>query len=385
MSDAAGRPPSQRRRWGEGTLRERNGRWQSQARDPRTRRPIAHTWPPGTTPAQARRLHAKWMQDIHTRSIAVDRETLAETFDLYIEHLESLRRAPATIRNAEHVRRITLDFYPDARTGRLDAGSILKLLKHWQRRYAESTVSQYRTIVSGALDHAAQRGVIPRNPARDVKAQRVTPNRNTNAANPRVPTGDEIRRIITTEPDLERRCCWTLLAGTGIRPGELLALHWRHIDLEAGTVHVAQTVTADRATGRAILSSTTKTHIERTVHAAPEAVAALAEWRRHQAAKTTTLVRQDRPVFAGETGHGGRSRTWLAGAWRAALERAEVPRTRVPHGIRHWHASSLVAANEAPNRVAAQLGHTPQTLLRTYAGHVPDDGRNVVTSLPRLG
>lgn len=373
-----------RRRPGEGTLRLRAGRWQSRARDPRTGKERSRTWPAGTTEAQARKQHATWVQAVAARQVGVRAETLDGTFTAYIDQLEQLRRAPATIRNAEHVARITLAEL-DRRTADIDPGHINALFRAWRRRYAPSTVSQYRAILAGAFDFAQQRGIIPTNPVRAVRASKPSPDRNTNAANPRVPTGDEIRRIITLEPDLERRCCWTLLAGTGVRPGELLALHWRHIDLEAGTVHVAQTVTADRATGRAILSATTKTHIERTVHAAPEAVAILAEWRRHQAAKTTTLVRQDRPVFAGETGHGGRSRTWLAGAWRAALERAEVPSTRVPHGIRHWHASSLVAANEAPNRVAAQLGHSTLTLLRTYAGHAPSGDRNVIASLPKLG
>ncbi len=54
-------------------------------------------------------------------------------------------------------------------------------------------------------------------------------------------SADELRLILETIP-AEHRCLFTCIALTGIRIGELLALQWRHIDFEARTIRIAQSL-----------------------------------------------------------------------------------------------------------------------------------------------
>jgi len=56
-----------RRPQGAGGIRERNGRWQSSTRDPRTGRTLWRTWPHGTTRRQAEQLHREWLAEVGQR------------------------------------------------------------------------------------------------------------------------------------------------------------------------------------------------------------------------------------------------------------------------------------------------------------------------------
>jgi len=75
-----------------------------------------------------------------------------------------------------------------------------------------------------------------------------------------------------------------VLAYTGIRRGELLALRWQDIDLDAATVSVRRSVGVIKHKGaaREIREGDTKTARPRTIDIDPATVAVLRAWKRER-------------------------------------------------------------------------------------------------------
>lgn len=113
-------------------------------------------------------------------------------------------------------------------------------------------------------------------------------------------------------------------------------------------------------------------------------VAVLRRWRAAQAELGLDMVRPDRQLWPMPTTLGVPAPITMRDAWRRALTAAGVDERRTLHGVRHWHASTLLAAGEAPQRVADRMGHSLPVLLGRYGRHVPRDGVRVERSLPNL-
>lgn len=54
------------------------------------------------------------------------------------------------------------------------------------------------------------------------------------------------------------------------------------------------------------------------------------------------------------------------------------------HGLRHYTATTLVAAGVDVRTVAARLGHDPAVMLRVYTGVLPEQARAAAEVLGRL-
>jgi integrase len=62
--------------------------------------------------------------------------------------------------------------------------------------------------------------------------------------------------------------------------------------------------------------------------------------------------------------------------WTRILKKAKV-RYRYPYQMRHTYASMMLMAEESPQWVATQMGHTDWTFTaRTYSRFIPDDAPN---------
>ena len=159
--------------------------------------------------------------------------------------------------------------------------------------------------------------------------------------------------------DAEGAALVSVLAYSGLRPGELRALRWS--DVRERTILVQRG--AD-PTGRA---KATKTRSVRTVRLLAPLSADLREWR-----MASGRPAADALVFAREDGGAWTKDDWdvfRANGWKTACRRAgraPVPR---PYDLRHSFASLLLAEGRTVHYVAAQLGHSPALTLSTY-GHL---------------
>lgn len=157
-----------------------------------------------------------------------------------------------------------------------------------------------------------------------------------------------------------------LLAFTGIRKGEALALTWNDIDLEGMQIHISKTVTRKKG-GLTIQTPKTKKS-NRHVSIDAKTVAALKEWKAKTEADGKSLVFQN---SKGSILTPSAPRKWL----RTVAEKAKLKPIPV-HGFRHTHASLLFESGATVKDVQTRLGHADiQTTMNVYT-HVTKQSRD---------
>jgi integrase len=106
----------------------------------------------------------------------------------------------------------------------------------FQQKLGWQTVRNAWTLLSGIFETAVEYGYLTVNPARGVKF----PQQALREA-PALISGNDFARLLD-EVDEPYRMMIGLIAATGLRIGELLALRWRALDLEIGTLRVLESV-----------------------------------------------------------------------------------------------------------------------------------------------
>lgn len=159
-----------------------------------------------------------------------------------------------------------------------------------------------------------------------------------------------------------------LLAYTGLRRGEMLAVQWRHINLDAATLKVEGTVQA-LSDGLVIGPPKTKRSL-RTIALNASLVAELRSHKARQAELGLQLGSPQTdewfvfPVAAKFTTPRNPAVFGVGLKWRLRNTRFKE---LTPHCLRHSHASLLLRARLSIKLVAARLGDTELEVLRTYA------------------
>jgi integrase len=212
-----------------------------------------------------------------------------------------------------------------------------------------NTARLYVTVLGVALRAAVRHGLRPDNPVASAQKPRGVKLK----LDPFTP--GELDRIATEAAARPATRVVALLAATGLRVGEALALDAGDFDPAAGTVAVTKTLDgADRSLGTPKSANST-----RTVRVPAEPPGALA------ALKAAIGRRTSGPAFL--TGAGRRVVYPLVNrAWKRLLARLGL-RHRALHALRHAVASHLLAATGDVAEVAAFLGDSPQMVLATYA------------------
>lgn len=144
---------------------------------------------------------------------------------------------------------------------------------------------------------------------------------------------------------------------TGARLGELLALRWDHVDLEAGTLKIGW---SRRIVNKRMEVKPPKTEASvRTVNLGPTTVAALKRLRAEQAERRLILgpkYHDEDLVICKPDGKPYRPDS-TSTQFRAFVDEIGLPRAVHTHTLRHSAASFLAAAGVPASDIAAQLGH----------------------------
>ncbi len=217
-----------------------------------------------------------------------------------------------------------------------------------------------RTALGKVLRAAEQRGLVGRNVARLAKA----PRDRGRARKIKAYTVIEIRAILDALADTRWYPMVVVGVTTGLRPGELLALHWPDVRLDGREPRVSVRHAITHA-GGAGLKAPKRARSYRTVPLTPEAVIALKAWRKVQAAerlRAGELWSNDWPdlLFTNEAGEPQRVDTF-----RHILGRAHAGAH--PHRLRHSYATHLLEAGTPIHHVGELLGDSVATIEHTYS------------------
>lgn len=181
------------------------------------------------------------------------------------------------------------------------------------------------------------------------------------------PTEEEIGKVVRVAADDRFGALWLTVLGLGLRRGEVLALRWSRVDLDAATVTIAAQLgrvrgDVDERTSRRrgqLVESATKTSGSAATLALPASlVAVLREHRAEQlrARLASHIWVDDDLVFTTGLGTPIEPRN-LNRSWHEVCKRAGVRPLRI-HDLRHAAASFAYAAGADPKAIQAQLRHT---------------------------
>ena len=269
------------------------------------------------------------------------------------------------------------------RTGRADLGTEVRGLSPRTVRYCHS-------ILRVALAAAVEEHRLARNPAAAAKPPTT---REARAPEMHCWTAAQLAAFLGwAGRHSEHHPLWHVLAHTGMRRGEALALRWRDVSLDSGTVSVRRSAGVVRNRGEAPehVEGDTKSGKPRLVDLDPATIGLLRAHRRDRGAMALQLGRDDALVFADHEGRPlypeGVSRWFRAdlARCRGALGDETVPLIRL-HDLRHTHATILLSAREAVHVVSRRLGHaSPNVTMAVYAHVLPgsqQEAANLFASL----
>jgi integrase len=186
-------------------------------------------------------------------------------------------------------------------------------------------------------------------------------------------SGDQVQTFLEATAGSRLAPLWQLALATGMRRGELMALTWECVDLEAGIVSVER-FTAQL--GKELVTTTPKNHERRKVQLDARTAAALKAWRKVQAEERlawgAAYENTEGLVFTAENGQRV-SPNAISKAFLRAQASLELPRISL-HFTRHSHATILLRDGVPVHIVAKRLGHKdPSVTLNVYADVIPDD------------
>lgn len=226
------------------------------------------------------------------------------------------------------------------------------------------TVQYAHTLLKRALTQALHDGLIPRNVAQAVrppklKRDEVQP---LNAA--------QVRALLEAAAEAGDRLStlYTAAVRTGMRQGEMLALRWPDVDLEAGTVQI------NRALSEGEFTPPKTARSRRRINLSPATVSALKSHRKRQLEERMAkagLWEDHNLVFPSSVGT-QKSQRNLNREFKAAAKRAGLPEHFKLYDLRHTCATLLLSRNIHPKYVQELLGHASIALtLDTYSHVIP--------------
>jgi integrase len=226
-------------------------------------------------------------------------------------------------------------------------------------RLCDRSVANALTPLRAALDAAVAEGLLEHNPADAVVLPRRRGGRAWEFKERRFLTREELARLLEEVPP-KWRALFDLLAATGLRISEAIALRWIDLELDSASPRLR----VSRAIVRGVAGVPKSRHGARLVPLPPELAATLRALRPLQAADDALVFpgREGGPADVGSL----RRRVLVPAAARAELSGVGF------HAFRHTCASLLIESGLSVLRLQRWMGHhSPAFTLETY-GHLLD-------------
>jgi integrase len=226
-------------------------------------------------------------------------------------------------------------------------------------------------ILRAALSRAVEQQVIARNPADAFKKRLPKVERRTLITL----NAEQSARLL--EAIAHSRVYWPVLLAlsTGMRRGEVLAVRWKNVDLECGTLRVMESLEQTKA---GIRFKVPKSGRHRAITLPAYAIEELRRLKRQQAEALLALgIRQTGDTLlcsrADGEPHQPLSLTYEFARFMGRIK--DLPRVRF-HDLRHSHATQLLASGVHPKIASERLGHASVGITLDLYSHVTETMQN---------
>lgn len=314
----------------------------------------------------------------------------------YIEKwMETVKRPSLKAASFDRLERTYLTQIKDSRVGRCQLGNITSmdvqgLINEKSRTLSYSSLKKIYELLNGCFEYAVICREMDFNPVRAVQMPKKE-NLNKKEKQMGVFSKEELTRIenvaaITYQSgEVRYRHTWffLLLANTGLRAGEAIALRWDNIDLDKGFIHVKQNASVvkcrdGKENKYQVVITTVKTKTGNRIvpcnEKALQALRALQDYQKSHHIHSDYVDCNDKGELL--------SQQTLPKILKAILKAADVPYRSV-HSFRHTFATNLIQAGVDVKVVSQLLGHSSVKITYdTYVHMVVD---RAIEAVKRIG
>jgi len=278
--------------------------------------------------------------------------TFKEYADSWIKITVPATCKESTVQDYKIILRLhVLPAFGDLRITDINRGKVKDfLLDKVNSGYAKSTASHMKDVISGVLNKALDDEIIQSNPALQLGKNILKTKDQKKHINALTP--EELKQLLETvsEHFPGHYALFLLLARTGMRIGEALALQWEDINFDKRFIEVKRSVYRDKI-------STPKNGKTRLVDMSLQLAKAL---KTHKKGFKLGLAGKKggnaQFVFTNRNGNIIDKDNWRRRVFTKAVQKAEIKRVRI-HDLRHTYATLRISKGDNIADVSNQLGH----------------------------
>lgn len=300
-------------------------------------------------------------------------ETYKEVYDLWVEQYEN------TVEESTFTK--TLGIFRNHILPALGPYKVEKMnIEVCQRHVNEwfSKLKNYRMVKAYAakvMDFAIKRGYIQTNPFSlvDMPKHKKAFTDLTDEVNENFYTREELIEFLTclkNENNPKAYTLFRLLAFSGMRKGEALALRWTDLNFKDNEIKISKAIS--RGKDNQLYLKSTKTGTVRTIKMDEQTMQILKQWKKQQQQELLMLgfntLNKEQLVFSNiknEYLQPTKTRRWLV-----QVQKKHNLKPITTHGLRHTHCSLLFEAGASIKEVQDRLGHSDVKTTMDIYTHV---------------
>lgn len=297
-------------------------------------------------------------------------ETFQELYDLWIDQYEKTVEESTFVKTFGYFKNHILPSMGSYKIDKINIDICQKHFDEWATKLSKArTIKSYAALV---LDFGIKRGYIQINPFTHVETRVKTRNG--------IKIEEKAENFYTREQLIEfLNCCelslhyksftlLRLLAFTGMRKSEALALTWKDL--------IDNELTISKAIGRGksakLYIKSTKTGSSRVIKIDDATIAILKMWRKIQ--KQEYLILGQNTMTANQLIFSNTNNDYIQPVqvqkWMYSVQKKHLLDKITPHGLRHTHCSLLFEAGASLKEVQDRLGHSDVKTTMDIYTHV---------------
>lgn len=299
--------------------------------------------------------------------------TFKELSDLWLENYKTTVK-PSTFENVRSkVEKMTEEHFKELKLKKITVAYCQRVVIELSKNYI--LYNHYLSVINRIFKYAVLMDILNTNPLDKV----IKPKSRQTQRKGNFLTKEELKEFLKLAQTATLSYFFPLvhlMAYTGLRQGEALALKWSDIDFENKKITVDKT--AVRIKEKQTLQTPKTKNSKRVISIDPTTLSILKSWKKDQIKiyfkNGKHFEGDDNFIFTNERADWVHIHNFIPYFKRFVTDHKLKPIT--PHGLRHTHASLLFSAGVEPKNISDRLGHsTVQITLDLYT-HITEEQRS---------
>ncbi|MEY8735851.1 tyrosine-type recombinase/integrase [Lactobacillus sp. AN1001] len=311
-------------------------------------------------------------------------QTFRDVYSLWLEQYK-LTVKPSSLRTiCNDFTSQILPVLGSYKVDKLTLGICQSAVNQWYKA-RPSTFSRLVVYASLVVDYAIKLKITNKNPFRDV----TKPRRKKRRTNNNFLNADKLKQFlaIAEKRSLKHFALFRLLAYSGMRIGEMLALDWSDIDFDSNVIAINKTIAKD-INGSVIIQPPKTPSSVRRLDMDKSTMDILKRWKAQQASELLkvgiNVLNKKQAVFNNAKNNTRLTNDKAIYMLHVLLKGSGLPWVTL-HGFRHTHATLLFSAGASVKEVQTRLGHSSvTTTLDIYTHLTKQDQKKTINKFAQF-